>query len=65
MRAVLKNLTDQILTDDNTIMRCSECGAEYSAHKGDYDWYIVDPDYEFKCCDLTMDLVTKKVTYCH
>jgi len=57
--AIKKNLKDQILTDDNTIMYCSVCGAENSANSGDY-WNVPD-DHKFICCDEVMSLVTKHI----
>lgn len=61
MKAIKKNLKDQILTDDKTIMHCGVCSAEYSANAGDY-WNHPE-DHEFKCCGLIMDLVTKHTVY--
>ena len=60
--AILKNLHDQILTNNNKIMKCFICGAEYSANSGDY-WHINNPNYKFKCCDKMMSLVTKHIAY--
>ena len=62
MKATLKNLKDQISTDDNKIMYCSVCGAEFSANIGDY-FMINDPEYQFKCCNKTMQLATKHTHY--
>ncbi len=53
MKAILKNLKDQILTNDNTIMYCPICESQYSANSGDY-YMINDENYEFKCCEETM-----------
>jgi len=61
MKAIVKNLKDQILTRDAKIMYCPYCGAEYSANKGDY-WYLPE-NHKFICCDATMDLVVKKTSY--
>ncbi len=55
MKAIMKNLKDQILTKDNKSMRCVVCGSEYSANAGDY-WNISDPEYVFKCCNEPMIL---------
>ena len=52
MKAIMKNLKDQILTDDTTIMYCPFCLGQYSAHRGDY-WDHIE-DYEFTCCHETM-----------
>jgi len=62
MKAILKNLKDQILSDDNRIMYCPLCGAEYSANSGDY-FMLTNPNHKFKCCNNTMELVTKKLSY--
>ena len=64
MKAFRKNMKDQILTDDNRILHCFDCGAEYSGNAGDY-WDFED-NYEFHCeCGGEMELVTKhvQVTY--
>ena len=61
MKAIKKNMKDQILTKDRKILYCPECGAEYSGNSGDY-WYLPD-DYVFKCeCGAEMELVDKIVT---
>lgn len=62
MKAILKNLKDQIFTDDKKLMLCKICGAEFSANSGDY-FMITDPSYKFKCCNKIMDLVIKKEIY--
>ena len=61
MRAIKSNMKDQILTDDDHILHCPECGAEYSGNAGDY-WYLPD-DYVFYCdeCSVEMELVRKVV----
>ena len=58
MLAIKKNLKDQILTDDNTIMYCPSCGGEYSANAGDY--FMIGDDHKFKCCGEVMILATKQ-----
>ena len=58
MKAIKKNMVDQILTSDNKILHCSICGAEYSGNAGDY-WNVPD-NHVFTCCDTAMQLVTKK-----
>ena len=58
MKAIKKNMVDQILTSDNKILYCEICGAEYSGNAGDY-WNVPD-NYVFTCCDTAMQLVTKK-----
>ncbi len=62
MRAIKKNMKDQILTDDTKILHCPQCGAEYSGNAGDY-WNLPD-DYIFKCeeCGIEMELVNKIVS---
>jgi len=61
MKAIKGNMIDQILHNDHKILRCPECGAEYSRDAGDY-WYLPD-DYVFYCynCGTEMELV-KKIT---
>ena len=59
--ARVKDLKDQILTTDNRILYCTVCGAEYSANAGDY--WSCQPDYEFICCDMPMQLVIKRTVY--
>lgn len=43
------------------ILRCSACGVEFSADVGDY--FSLTPDYEFKCCNEPMELVTREVRF--
>jgi uncharacterized C2H2 Zn-finger protein len=63
MQAILKNLKDQLLTDDKKIMYCPRCNAEYSAHRGDY-FTINDPEHIFYCgCGNPLLLVIKQVIY--
>jgi len=61
MRALKSNMQDQILTNDNKILHCPICDAEYSGNAGDY-WYLSD-EHEFVCseCNEPMELV-KKIT---
>ena len=62
MLAQIKNLKDQIITNDKKIAVCPCCGAEYSANKGDY-WQLKESDY-LTCCDgIICELATKKVVY--
>jgi len=60
--AYVKNLKDQILTNDRAIAVCPACGAEYSANKGDYwNW---KPTEAIVCCDgLICELMTKHTVY--
>lgn len=60
MKAIKKNMKDQILTDDKKILHCLVCDAEFSGNAGDY-WNVPD-NYVFKCCGVSMELVTKQVT---
>jgi hypothetical protein len=39
---------------------CLKCGAEYSAHSGDYFNRL--PDHVFTCCRRNMVLVTRETT---
>ena len=57
MKAIKKNMVDQILTSDKKILHCTICGAEYSGNAGDY-WNLPD-NYVFTCCDNEMELVIK------
>ena len=60
--AYIKNLKDQILTDDKAIAVCPACGSEYSANKGDY--WDRKPDDALTCCGgLICELSTKKTVY--
>ena len=59
--AYVKDLKDQILTTDSAILYCAVCGAENSANAGDY--WNCRPDYEFSCCDESMQLVIKRTIY--
>lgn len=63
MQAIKRNLKDQILTEDDTIMYCPCCYAEFSANAGDY-WNL-DDDYVFTCSDCECDMVlgTKHIIY--
>lgn len=60
MLAIKHNMQDQILTDDQKILHCKVCNAEYSGNAGDY-WYA-DDDHIFQCCGQDMELVNKIVT---
>ena len=60
--AYVKNLKDQILTNDNSIAVCPLCGAEYSANLGDY--WNCDPETPLTCCnDIVCELMTKHTIY--
>jgi len=56
------DLQDQFGTPyPRSILLCSFCGNEYSAHKGDY--FTASDNTVLKCCDIPMLLVTKHETY--
>ena len=59
--ACVKDLKDQILTEDRAILFCTICGSEYSANAGDY--WAYPPDYEFTCCGEPMILVNKRTVF--
>jgi len=62
MRAIKKNMKDQILTSDRRVLHCKGCNAEYSGNAGDY-WNVPD-NYVFTCndCNIELELVKKIVT---
>lgn len=62
MKAIKKNMKDQILTKDQKILHCPNCDAEYSGNAGDY--FMLPPDHVFFCdeCGVEMELVNKIVT---
>lgn len=43
------------------ILRCFICGAEYSAHAGDY--FAAPADHKFRCCGRNMHRVIPIMTY--
>lgn len=58
----VKDLKDQIDTKGpRPILYCPVCGAEYSAHAGDY--FLARPDHVFECCGEPMLLVVKTTRY--
>ena len=61
MRAIKRNMKDQILTSDRKILHCPECNGEWSGYAGDY-WNFPD-HYIFTCdnCDVELELVQKRV----
>jgi hypothetical protein len=59
----VKDLRDQIGTDDTSLLYCPKCGAEYSANAGDY--FMANPETVFKHCGVNMQLVTKHTSYRH
>jgi hypothetical protein len=62
MRAIKKNMKDQILTGDKKILHCVQCGAEFSGNVGDY--FMAPDNHVFHCPydDTEMELVNKVVT---
>ena len=62
MRAIKKNMKDQILTDDDRILHCPACDGEWSGNAGDY-WKLPD-DHVFVCedCQIELELVVKQVS---
>jgi hypothetical protein len=58
----VKDLQDQTGTSDRSVLMCACCGAEYSANKGDYSFWM-SPTEVFTCCDEPMTLVRKRVCY--
>jgi len=64
MKAVMSNLRDQIeMTGPRPVMHCSECGSDWSAHRGDY-WQYND-DYVFTCteCNTELEILVKVERY--
>lgn len=58
----VRDLTNQIGTPyPRASLHCFECGADYSAHRGDY--FMAAPDTVFKCCNRPMRLVRKETVY--
>ena len=66
MRAIKSNMREQVGLgpgyDDRKILRCPECGMEWSGNAGDY-WQYPD-DHVFTCdeCKCELELVTKVVS---
>jgi hypothetical protein len=54
MKAIMKNLQDEILHPTGRVMFCRVCGAKYSANAGDY--FMLGPKHKFSCCGQTMEL---------
>jgi len=63
LRAIVGNLRDEVFEehDDHRFLYCGICGAEDSAHQGDY-WNL-PRDYEFMCCNRPMVIATKETTF--
>ena len=62
MLAVKKNMEDQTgLKFPRVVMYCYECGAMYSADKGDY-WNYPD-DHTFTCCGVPCVLGRKETRF--
>lgn len=56
----IKDLKDQILTNDETFLFCTICESHYSANSGDY--WDIKPSHVFTCCDTPMKLATQHTT---
>lgn len=59
MRAIKRNMKDQIITRDRRILHCPICDGEWSGNAGDY-WFYPD-DHVFTCheCECEVELVNK------
>ena len=58
----VKDLKDQIgTTGSRAFLRCFACGTESSANSGDY--FAVNPEHVFRCCNRNMRLVTQQTVY--
>ena len=62
MKAIKKNMKDQIIGKDRKILHCPACDGEWSGNAGDY-WDYPD-DYVFMCnyCGVELELVEKRIT---
>ena len=60
MRAIKKNMCDQITSTDTKILHCPVCDMEWSGNAGDY-WNLPD-DHVFSCkdCGVELELVEKR-----
>jgi len=54
MKAIKRNLKDEILEPTDQVAYCRVCGQTYSANSGDY--FMLEPDEKLTCCGKTMDL---------
>ena len=60
MKAIKRNMKDQILTGDRKVLHCPKCNSEFSGNKGDY--YFLPENHVFVCsCGTEMELVKKIV----
>lgn len=61
-RVRVRNLKDESGVAKPPVLYCRCCGAEYSAHRGDY--FLADPEHVFKCCrrNLRLVRVTRVIT---
>lgn len=57
----VSDLKDQTGIGPEPILYCELCGAELPANKGDY--FMCSRKATFKCCEIPMKLVIKKITY--
>ena len=61
-RVIVADLKDQIgMEGPRPSLWCRHCGAEYSAHAGDY--FMQSPNHVFKCCGRNMVLATRRVVH--
>lgn len=60
----VQDLQDQIgYNGPRAILRCSVCGSEASANRGDY--FMLPGNHVFRCCDLPMAKVVKSTVFKH
>lgn len=58
----VRDLTDQTrMPFPRPILRCDECGASFSANKGDY--FAAHPDTPMMCCGEPLVMVVKREVY--
>jgi hypothetical protein len=58
----VRDLKDQTRSNvPHPILFCEHCGAEDSAHRGDY--FALPPEHVFTCCGWPMRLVIKRTVY--
>jgi hypothetical protein len=58
----VKDLKDQTGTQDRSMLLCENCGAQYSANKSDYSFWM-PANQAFTCCEEPLVLVVKSVAY--
>jgi len=63
MKAIKSNMVDQVThKEDQKILHCLGCGAEFSGNAGDYWNYPSDHVFTCGLCGSEMELVKKIVT---